>query len=105
MNKPGMRVGAISHAEKDGTVYVFGFGVYEGDFVPDEDAAGMGPLLREAEMTNPKIKLDNGDVVWGCECWWGPEDVVKEKIAAYKKQVAVSIAECREQAKGGSDAV
>lgn len=23
---------------------------------------------------NPKIELDNGDVVWGYQCWWGPEE-------------------------------
>lgn len=23
-------------------------------------------------MGNPKIVLDNGDVVWGFQCWWGP---------------------------------
>lgn len=23
--------------------------------------------------SNPKIILDDGEVVWGCECWWGPE--------------------------------
>lgn len=29
-------------------------------------------LLRMAN--NPKIELDNGDVVWGYQCWWGPEE-------------------------------
>lgn len=29
-------------------------------------------LLRMAR--NPKIELDNGDVVWGYQCWWGPEE-------------------------------
>ena len=30
---------------------------------------------REARSTieDPKIILDDGEVVWGCECWWGPE--------------------------------
>jgi hypothetical protein len=23
---------------------------------------------------NPKIELDDGAVVWGCQCWWGPGD-------------------------------
>lgn len=28
------------------------------------------PLLGGAP--NPKITLDNGDVIWGYECWWSP---------------------------------
>jgi len=23
-------------------------------------------------MTNPRIRLDDGSVIWGAECWWGP---------------------------------
>jgi hypothetical protein len=23
---------------------------------------------------NPCIYLDNGDIVWGFQCWWGPKD-------------------------------
>lgn len=22
--------------------------------------------------TNPRIRLDDGSVIWGAECWWGP---------------------------------
>lgn len=29
---------------------------------------------------NPKILLDSGDVVWGMQCWWGPEDQIKRKL-------------------------
>lgn len=25
-------------------------------------------------ITNPRITLDNGETIWGMECWWGPED-------------------------------
>ena len=32
---------------------------------------------------NPKIRLDSGKVVWGCECWWGPEEVVKKTLEGY----------------------
>ena len=24
--------------------------------------------------TNPRIKLDDGSTIWGCECWWGVID-------------------------------
>jgi len=36
-------------------------------------------------FTNPRIRLDDGSVIWGCQCWWGDankyatlEDAVKE---------------------------
>jgi hypothetical protein len=79
--KVGERVGVISHND-DTTMYVFGFGVYEGDFVP-ENAGGMGKTLQQVGATNPKITLDSGKIVWGCECWWGPEVIVKERLEGY----------------------
>lgn len=84
MNKVevGSRVGAISHSENN-TLYVFGFGVYDGDFVPDTAAGTMGKTLQQVGAKNPKITLDNGKVVWGCECWWGPEDEVKQRLERF----------------------
>jgi hypothetical protein len=77
----GDRVGAISHRDGN-TLYVFGFGVYDGDFVP-ENAGGIGKTLQQVGATNPKITLDSGKVVWGCECWWGPEDLVTQRLQGY----------------------
>ena len=34
-------------------------GIYEGDF----------PYMLE-EFLNPRILLDDGDIIWGIECWW-----------------------------------
>lgn len=62
------RVGAVRNADKN-TVYLYGYGVYEGDEIHPE----LG-------FPNPKIQLDNGSVVWGCECWWGSEEKVKQMI-------------------------
>jgi hypothetical protein len=104
-DKAGMRVGAISHT-KDGVVYFYGYGVYEGDFPRHEGPGLFGveakkefedtlltvkklrpeyseeEVLRAANliMENPRIKLDNGKTVWGCQCWWGPEEKVKASI-------------------------
>jgi len=25
-------------------------------------------------MENPRIRLDDGSVIWGCQCWWGEAD-------------------------------
>ena len=51
------------------------------------------PMTREraeryaAHMNrNPRIRLDSGDVVWGCQCWWGPEKVVKARLEAYQSK-------------------
>ena len=64
----GERVGAIRSANDQG-VSLFGYGVYDGD-VKHPDFG----------FPNPHITLDDGRVVWGCECWWGPEESVKKSI-------------------------
>ncbi len=75
----GSRVGAILSANEQ-EVHLLGFGVYEGEFVPSDDAAGLGNILYNAGIKNPRILLDSGSHVYGCECWWGPEETVKKKI-------------------------
>lgn len=76
----GGRVGAIMSATNT-VVKFFGWGVFEGEEVPDADVGGwMGDALREHKQTNPKIRLDSGKVVWGCECWWGSEAQVQKMI-------------------------
>lgn len=79
----GTRVGAVLSADDD-TVKLIGYGTYEGEEIPPEDSGGMGKILHEIGQKNPKIKLDNGGVTWGCECWWGPEKKVKEMIGNCK---------------------
>lgn len=69
----GERVFAMLSATET-EVRLLGFGRYEGDEVPDEKADGMAALAREIKRPNPKIVLDGGKVVWGGECWWGPEE-------------------------------
>jgi len=100
--RPGSRVGAIhgTDNEKSGTIYIFGFGTYVGREVPNTAAGAFGKALREiAEevpevpdyLKNPKIVLDNGKVVWGCECWWGPEEQIKKRLEMYSEVVVVDI--------------
>jgi hypothetical protein len=84
---------------KDGVAYLFGYGVYVGDEVPGEEAGGFGEMVRAAGAKNPKILLDNGKVVWGCECWWGPEEVVRKKLQQYDRIVEVDIDQERAQEK------
>lgn len=76
----GTRVGAVMSAD-DKAVKFFGWGTYAGHEVPGPEVGGfMGTLLREMKMVNPKINLDDGKVVWGCECWWGPEEKVRAML-------------------------
>jgi hypothetical protein len=88
----GIRVGAISHADEE-TVYLFGYGVYDGDKVPPEElkVQAFGILL---DRPNPQITLDDGKLVFGCECWWGPEEKVKTMIGS-RKVVVVDIEAAR----------
>lgn len=74
----GERVGAIRNIEEN-TVYLFGFGVYEGRI--HNDVIGF---------PNPRILLDNGKHVWGFQCWWGAEETVKESLEG-KQVVDVSM--------------
>jgi len=89
----GERVGAIMSANPQ-EVFFFGYGVYQGREIPDEQAGGLCPALREAGVTNPKILLDDGHVVWGAECWWGPEQKIKDTIGD-RKVVMVDLSDRR----------
>jgi hypothetical protein len=70
MNK-GDRVGAILYQVGE-VVHFLGYGVLEGIFKPP-----YGPLKG---MPNPRIKLDNGKIVWGYQCWFGPEEMIKKQL-------------------------
>jgi len=75
----GDRVGAISHGA-DGKVYIFGYGTYQGRETPVDAGGWIGQVLVENEVPNPKIVLDSGKVVWGCECWWASEATVLKQV-------------------------
>jgi hypothetical protein len=81
MAEVGDRVFAVRNADEK-TVYMFGRGIYQGR------QAG-GPL----QFPNPKIELDGGAVVWGCECWWGREDRADEYIAGRAVEIVPTPAE------------
>ena len=76
------------------TVELIGYGSYIGDEIPHDKVAAMGNILREAAIPNPKIQLDSGKDVFGCECWWGSEEKVKSTIGN-RKIVEVDIDEIR----------
>jgi len=84
---------AISSA-KEGVVKHFGHGVYAGDFKLPDDAGGFN-----FGQENPRIDLDDGKTVWGCECWWGDEEKTQERYSDWTWEL-VDIEELR---KGGKE--
>lgn len=77
VKKIGDRIGAILSGNET-SVHFLGYGVYVGDEVPPTG------FLHDAGAKNPKLQLDNGNVVWGYQCWWGSEGKVKEIIGGRK---------------------
>lgn len=93
--KIGDRVGAILGSTGAVTEFL-GYGIYAGHEVPpDTGPNSMTGMLAEANATNPKVLLDNGDVVWGCECWWGPEAQIRAQLDRADRVETVRIADKR----------
>ena len=82
--EPEQRAGAVISASEETKIVEFaGYGVYKGDEVPPKGIEFMGMDLHEMNHTNPRIDLDNGHTVWGCQCWWGSEKAIEDKMKAY----------------------
>lgn len=69
MREAGMRVLAVRDATAT-EVNIYGYGKYVGD----------EPCPIFDGIPNPKIVLDSGEVVWGCECWWGAAEAAEQKL-------------------------
>lgn len=80
--QPGARIGAIISSDEEQKIIKFlGYGVFECEAIPEEAVGFLAEVAREAGFTNPRLRLDNGDAVYGCECWWGTEGGVRKRIA------------------------
>lgn len=90
--KIGDRVGAMLSAN-DKQVHLIGFGTYQGDHVPPDDIGGFN-----IGLPNPKLVMDDGTVVYGCECWWGSEAAVRAKIGD-REIVQVDMAAARAESR------
>lgn len=118
--KIGDRVGAVLNAD-DEEVVLLGYGVYEGDFCPPgvtepsfealmgdpktpwPTAAGTlgekravyetmkASVVWKMAYRNPRIRLDDGQIVWGRECWWGPEEKIKAAIEKGDRQITYAV--------------
>ena len=102
--KTGRRVGVVSHIdEKTKTAYLYGYGFYLGFFRPDERPdvprpAGYFAALRTNDCYDALIKLDSGQYVWGCECWWGGEINIKKRLKQYVRVETLDIEKERKKA-------
>lgn len=80
------RIGAVLSSNEN-EVRLIGYGTYAGEEVPPDDPTrkrGLMGLVHKMERKNPKLIMDNGRVIWGCECWWASEEFVKESMGNRK---------------------
>jgi hypothetical protein len=49
---------------RDGHIATGQVGIYEGLFDPETMTAAL--------LGNPRIRLQDGSVIWGSQCWWRP---------------------------------
>lgn len=93
----GDRVGAVSHTEGK-RLFLYGYGTYLGRVKPSEceekPIGVIGEMLVEADSENALIQLDDGSHVWGCECWWGSEELVQKQCERFEVET-VSIRDKR----------
>ena len=94
--KVGDRVGAICGRRKDGVVDFYGYGTYAGEHVPVGAVGFIADAIIGTGIKNPRIDLDDGAVVWGCECWWMSEDKAKKLLSSEKVNM-VKIADKRRE--------
>ena len=113
------RVGCVLSADNK-QVRFLGYGVYEGDFARPGAEATVRNLLSmkfegqalEDELqrwlhspiyARPRIKLDSGKIVWGNECWWGPEEKIKAYLDGERQIIHVDIDAARKVAAMASE--
>lgn len=74
----GDRVGVMLGAKAD-IIEFIGYGTYLGEEIPPPEIGGYN-----FQALTPKIQLDDGKIVWGCEIWWGDETAMKRNINAWE---------------------
>jgi hypothetical protein len=74
----GTRVAAIRNII-DKTVFLYGFGVYDG-YYPVKIMEGL-------VVDIPRITLDDGQIVWGAQCWWGAEEMINQRYTSHTFEI------------------
>lgn len=76
-----------------------GWGYYIGDHIrPKGIGRNLDWLYRNLNMSaeektqlqnqpNPKIVLENGKIIWGCECFWMDRELTEKILAARGEQI------------------
>jgi len=86
ISKKGAKVGVIFSTDpKTKVVEFLGYGVYKGKFIPKEAAGFIAQWCRENNKLNPRIKLDNGKIIYGCEAWFGSAMNIKKYLKELKE--------------------
>ena len=79
------------HVESDPLLAQALMGYEVGDYIPEEAVGFLASFFKETQKPCPKIELDSGKVVYGCECWWEEEDRVKKILSTYDRIEDVDI--------------
>ena len=75
---------------EDGKLFVYGEGTYVGDARPVDGTQTIVGVVDDTfpdDWKNPRIELDSGDVVWGCQCWWGPVEQLRKRYGEQPEEV------------------
>jgi hypothetical protein len=93
------RIGAYHKMYHDDKGYAtkvefFGYGHYLGEEIPPPGITFMGMELHKFGDETPKLQLDNGDIIWGCECVWATEEQMQRDVAGIELEI-VSIHDVR----------
>ncbi len=89
----GDRVGVFFSSTKK-KVKLIGFGVYLGEEIPPPGVMFLGLDMHSKGWETAKIQLDSGEIVWGCEGWWGAEKYANLNLEGRVVEV-VLIEDCR----------
>lgn len=105
---PGYRVGCVVSANVETKrMEMFGYGTFQSyGTIPADLKGGIYDMVRSVGYDGKiaVLKLDNGKLVYGCECWWGPEDRIKGLEARFAKVVVLDIDKERAKAMGAKPA-
>jgi len=90
--RTGMRLVAL-HDETDEHVEIIGSGQYIGKMVPDESSSSS-EQLRELDIPDNTIELDDGCLVYECECYFLPEEELEDYLGG-RDRVYIDIDQIR----------
>lgn len=83
----------------NGTMRFLGYGTLEKSEVPEKAVGVWAEVARRTKVKSPTILLDSGKKVYGCECYWAGEGVIKKTLDTYSRNryniVTVDIDEVR----------